>query len=454
MIKNKRVFILISILAQSMLAMIAGFFVLNFASENRISPGTTVEGVDIGGMNKASAVKKLEEHYLPLIENGKVNIFLAPDNSYEIKYQDLDVTVDCESTIASVSSIRRGGWLLNLIGMYFYPSKRTVAPVVKLSEWKLRKKLEELALLTDKEPRDARVYLEGDKVVKEADVDGQRLNIDNLLKRIMDEFRKTSSVSVSLKPGESSEIETVKATITLNSLEGIDEVISQYKTPIVPGIDADSVKRASDVIDRVMLRAGDEGRNIQPDEFSFNTWLAREGKLEEKNNEGYNLIVSTLYAAVLAAGIDPGGISRVPHETTAGYIEPGLDARVLGDSIDFKFVNSLKQNIIIFSEVRDGMLTVSIAGRKEDPSVRYELKTDTLQKFTPSVLNVENSELKAGEKILIDPGREGVKVNVYRFTVKNGEKIKEELISTDTYEAVKSVVQIGPGTEWKSGVDK
>ena len=51
---------------------------------------------------------------------------------------------------------------------------------------------------------------------------------------------------------------------------------------------------------------------------------------------------------------------------------------------------------------------------------------------------VENRDLAPGEQVVLDPGREGVTVRVYR---------NDDLISTDTYEAVSSIIQIGPQTE-------
>jgi hypothetical protein len=57
------------------------------------------------------------------------------------------------------------------------------------------------------------------------------------------------------------------------------------------------------------------------------------------------------------------------------------------------------------------------------------------------VYYVENRNLKPGEKVILNPGKEGVMVNVYR----NG-----ELIGPDKYEAEKAIVQIGPNTDWKN----
>jgi hypothetical protein len=58
---------------------------------------------------------------------------------------------------------------------------------------------------------------------------------------------------------------------------------------------------------------------------------------------------------------------------------------------------------------------------------------------------MENQNLKQGEKNVVSPGKVGLKVNVFR---------NEELISTDTYKAVESIIQIGPFTKWDNRSEK
>ena len=83
-------------------------------------------------------------------------------------------------------------------------------------------------------------------------------------------------------------------------------------------------------------------------------------------------------------------------------------------------------------------MTVAIAGNRDDRTDKSVIRTQIVQKSSPPVYYVENRDLKPGEKVVLDPGKEGVTVRVYR---------NDELISTDTYEAESSIVQIGPSID-------
>jgi len=80
---------------------------------------------------------------------------------------------------------------------------------------------------------------------------------------------------------------------------------------------------------------------------------------------------------------------------------------------------------------------VAIAGSLADKPEKCDIRTEIVQRFEPPVYYVENNNLKQGEKLILNPGKEGIVVNVYR----NG-----TLIGIDEYEAEKALIQIGPGS--------
>ena len=175
---------------------------------------------------------------------------------------------------------------------------------------------------------------------------------------------------------------------------------------------------------------------------------------KSKINEGFNQVASTLYAAVLAAGIKADCITREPHITQVNYIEAGLDVQVEDGSYDFRFKNTMDSKLVISSEVRNNRIIVRIIGRKQDIGAKYTLRADIAQRYYPSVINVENVELKEGQKRMVSAGKEGLKVNVYRVALKDNVKVGEELISTDIYQSIKSIVEIGPNTKWNNETNK
>ncbi len=158
---------------------------------------------------------------------------------------------------------------------------------------------------------------------------------------------------------------------------------SSYTTYFQAGQErAKNIRMAVEKLDGFILHSGSE--------FSFNetvTWqIPRDtfgyapaiidGKLLPAPGGGLCQVSSTLYAAVLAAGLSV--TERKNHSSTVGYISPGLDATVSStDNIDLKFCNKSSLPFIIRAELKDGSLTVvllssSPPGREVNVSVSID----------------------------------------------------------------------------------
>lgn len=69
-------------------------------------------------------------------------------------------------------------------------------------------------------------------------------------------------------------------------------------------------------------------------------------------------VSSTLNNAVLRAGIVP--LERHPHSHNVGYLPVGMDATVSGNTLDYKFANTLAYPVTIAATANGGVLTVSL----------------------------------------------------------------------------------------------
>ena len=92
------------------------------------------------------------------------------------------------------------------------------------------------------------------------------------------------------------------------------------------------------------------------------------------------------------------------------YVAGGRDATVVWGSTDFKFKNSRDYPIMIESSVSIGIATVSIYGLRRDTEYDISIETKTVK--------------KTSSNIIIDAYK------VYRL---NGEVVKREKLSRDTY---------------------
>lgn len=441
---QKTAYIFLFIFIQTVLAISGGLAISYFSARECIPSNVYVGTVSLGGLSREEAGIKLKEKLQDIVENGAVAVKFG-NRDYRIDYRDLDTVLDYEACTGLAYGKKWNEHLLDLTAGLFNPPKRIITPVLKVNEEKLKQKIVELSAFIDTPPLNANISIVQDKVKKTPEVDGIKLNLENAFIRLKKDMGASLESYIEFKVENHFEIGTVKPQIAMSDLEGLDEVIADYSTDIKSSEYINSMKIASHAISRVVLLPAAGGDRGSAGVFSFNKWLSQQKALSQKEDEGYDQVASTLYAAVLKVGIRPDAVTRVQHETPPEYIEPGLDARVSGDKYDFKFVNTLEHRLAVFAEIKDNKVIVRLVGKKAGNRTANGIKVDILQRFEPSVIHMENRNLKPGERKQVSPGIEGLSVNVYR---------NEELLYSDTYKAIEAIVEIGPDTGWGNDSDK
>ncbi len=165
------------------------------------------------------------------------------------------------------------------------------------------------------------------------------------------------------------------------------------------------------------------------------------GKLVDGIGGGVCQVSSTLYNAVLCANLEV--MERKSHQFLPAYIEVGRDATVADGYIDLKFKNTRKYPIKIICSAQNGVVKVKIYGRKQD--TEYDIKIQTvLKEVKPYKIIYEyNRNVKKGENIVAQKGKNGYECKVYKVISLNGEIISKSLISTDTYNVMNEIIIIG-----------
>lgn len=446
--KKKLIFLLI--LAQTMLAVSGGLLGLYLSNHNRIPYDTYVNDINIGGLYRNEAEKKVEEGFKNIKADQTITISCDKEEVYKIKLADINAVPDAKATIDKILGEKIYKRLIALIDPKFSSKKRVFPIQFALDEGKLNEKFIELSELVNKESVDADICVMNGKIVKVPEAAGCKLNVINASKKFEEEMGLHLNSPIDFDVSNNFEIGGIPTRYTLRNFDGIDEVISGYSTDITSDGLLKSIRLASGAIHKVLLYPKDKLKGKQENEFSFNKCLSIKAGLSNKNNEGFNQVASTLYAAVLSAGISEDSITRTPDETMADYIESGLDARVSGNSVDFKFKNTLDDPIMIISQVKGNKIIINIAGKKKDKNTNYQLSTDVVQKYDPPVISVANKDLNKGEKKLISSGKQGAKVNVYMITTKSNSEIDKKLLHTDTYRPIETIIQTGPNTMWEN----
>lgn len=453
-VKRKLKFIFLLIIIQAFIGVSIGLTGLFFVSKDHIAPNVYLENVFIGNMEMGKAAQLIEDTYGDTLHNQVLHLKYNQNKEFAIDFSALDAALDVSETLKSAYGEGNVNAFLSILQGTFSPKKRIIHPVLTYNEGKLREKMMELATLIHKGPVNANIQILDGKVLKKPEVDGYELNIDLAVSNIGEAIRHNSTTLSFGSEGHSMTIETIKPKITLVTLNGLDEVISQYSTKIQSAGNVESVKLAAYCINKVGLFPADPSKGLKGDYFYFNKSLKDQDALDKQNNDGYNIVASTLYAAILTAGIKSDTIVRTPNKSTTDYIQPGLDAIVLGDTYDFSFQNTLEDTLMIYTQVEGNKLTVSIISKKKNKPLNHKLTTEIIQRFEPTTQYMENQGMKQGEKRQVSPGKEGMLVKVFLVTQHQGEEIQKQFLHDDNYSAIKAIVEIGPNTNWQSDSTK
>lgn len=165
-------------------------------------------------------------------------------------------------------------------------------------------------------------------------------------------------------------------------------------------------------------------------------------QITEELGGGVCQVTTTLYNAVLLGDLQIE--ERHRHSFPMDYVEVGLDAAVAAPEKDFKFKNNNDTSIKIEAFAEDGHVKIRLLGTKRKDKTDIRIKSLVKNEMIPEGEEVKlTTELKPGEQKVLQEARNGYITEVYREYFKDGVKIKEELISKDTYPAVNRIVLEG-----------
>ncbi len=161
-------------------------------------------------------------------------------------------------------------------------------------------------------------------------------------------------------------------------------------------------------------------------------------------------VSSTLYNAALLAGLDI--VERRNHSKAVPYLPMGRDATFAEGYLNFRFRNSTEHHMVIRTEVSNRTLTVKLFGTMPK-ATRYIIETKLVKTIQPPVREIVSSSAGRGGRVVLKQGTVGYIVEVYRTRMEHDKKTERELISTDTYPALPTIVGVSRKTDVKPDED-
>lgn len=414
---------------------------------DKIFPGVTIQGVDVGNLSREEAEEKIQEELLDPIKDRKVRFTYANQKDF-MTFKRLKVAMDPKVLDEAMA-----------YGHDLSPE-------------------EQLELLNNPKEKD----IPGKLTYDEKRVQD---NVDNAARRIHDFSIQKSAErikgKVSVKPDFKHQVldkEAYKAEIVKNinfktkNNKYIEPILKEGKLPYDPeelkkitGKLASAttryknssdgrkfnVKLAADFIDGSLLLPGQElsfnqsiggGAGSQNGFQDAGVIVGKE--LVQEPGGGVCQVSSTLYRSILDAGLSP--TERSNHGMTIGYLPAGLDAVVYAPHLDLKFKNTFDSPIYLRTKADGQELTISIYGNEEEMAgLSYEYETEVYEEDPAEITEEEDDSIPSGAIVLDPSPKDGQKVRVYRITLKDGQEVDRKMISDNEYRRSDGVRRYGTG---------
>ncbi|OXM86335.1 VanW family protein [Paenibacillus rigui] len=430
-----------------------------YGSQSTLPPGITLEGWPVGGLSIDAFERQLAEHKQRLlgqvvrISSERSDMPLAPA---DWTLEQLGLTLPLEAVTAKLQPLRSGSPFQR--ALYRYGLRRQA--------WDLPAAFDAGALHASLQrgfpgvyaqqpvdaqrivgPQDAISYVPDAGVLRidEAKLIGQLYAVRPALGTVAAAEGASgaagarSAVPVAVLPLPFYKQE---AAVTMRTLQaqGIERKISEFSTALAQNSEGrlHNVCSTAASIHDLLLAPGevfDYAKYIAETEAKFGFREAPvilNGKLVPGIGGGICQVSSTLYNAVLRAGLDI--VERRNHSLPVSYVPLGQDATFASGYINFRFRNSTPHYLLLRTSANENRLTVKLFG--QIPSdVTYTIESKTVETLEPPVKYVLNPTLPAGQIQKLSSGQPGYVVETYRYKNQNGQRVATERISRDTYSA-------------------
>lgn len=151
-------------------------------------------------------------------------------------------------------------------------------------------------------------------------------------------------------------------------------------------------------------------------------------KMESSNKEAFNFTASVLYDAVLKTELTI--VERHAQTQLPDYLRAGINAEIdLVANKDLQFVNDTQSDLFMKASITGNSLKIAFYSNEKGKEVVIQSEQ---HEIAPRVIYRYSSDLPIGKEQLIQEGKKGQRVTIYR-TISNSGSAIEEHISRDYY---------------------
>lgn len=399
-----------------------------WGASGHVLPGVTVRGESVSGKNREEAEAWLAGKNEAL---RKEQLILVRKNAEEpLPFADCRVRYGDENIDMLLAQGREGGllqewkdrWLLLLKG-------KDCVLTAAYDENAVKQKADQLVKKYGQPPKNALPRFGPDGTVSFS-AGRPYLKIE--------EEKLIALAGERLSRGESGKAEIPASEekfpdMTEEQAKQVNRVLSRYTTEF--SLDENrshNIRIAAEAINGCYVKPGDS--------FSYNQATGSRskekgyleapviinGKLEPGTGGGVCQVSTTLFNAVMLAGLEVTG--RSSHFSPVAYVPLGRDATVAEGIIDFLFRNHLKHGIYIYAEYVPGAVTVYILGNEEDIPSSVDIREERNEAVP--FREVTRIDPAQKEEKKVEEGEEGRRVRISQNV-----RWKDGRTYTDTFDS-------------------
>lgn len=415
--------------------------------EPRVVPGVTLAGEPIAGLDREGVTAAAESAAERTLDRELE--LRAGEVSATTSARALGALPEPETVVAQALAYGRSGDLLADLQARAHARQRGVDLRVgmRFDERRALEQLLEIAPAVDTMSVPTRLDLEARKIVPAKRGTGL-LPYDSL-----------SSVALGLAAGA----ETIELAVAHKPPvdDPLGEIADGLDIGIVLGTFSTPYSMEARAADRTFnLKVGAaalDGHVLMPGErFSFNEVVGDRsaengyryapgisgGQIIDVLGGGICQVASTMFGAGFFAGLEV--VRARPHSRPSSYVDMGLDATVVWDSIDLVMENPYDFPVVIHMTVSQGQVRGEILGPERPYQIAFErelaesLPYETARRADPNLLT--------GAEVIAQRGMRGFKLERIRKFYEGGEVVREE--SWDlTYPATREIIRVGTNPE-------
>lgn len=386
---------------------IIGGISVSITNHNRVILGVQSEGQSLAGMSETEARQFFLAKARTKMKKTALIVTNGPQH-WDIQAADIDLTPSVEQAVREAYDTGRNGSPLTntLTQMRIALFGKDVRLTATYSDDKLRSKLSAITASLARAPKNASLTLSPKgNIEHHMALTGRQADTSALYDTVAP---KLSALALTVRT--EIPVEETEPVITDDALASIDGVLASYHTQYTPGNRGHNITLAAGKLNGTLVKPNDI--------FSFNDTVGLrtaaagykvagvilDGQLADGIGGGVCQVSSTLYNAILLAGLTP--TARTSHALPSAYCPPGLDATVADGQIDLQFRNQLAHSVYLLTNADGHTLTVYILGTRAD---------------------------LGGKTIRLESTGSRLHPSVYRLYLSGGQVIEREFLHTDSY---------------------